>query len=188
MSIEISNESGMDVSEEDLISVARFAIARMNVHPAAELSMVLVELDTMADLHMRWMDLPGPTDVMSFPMDELEPGGRPDSPDPGPSMLGDIVLCPAFAAGQAKKAGHSLEHELALLTVHGVLHLLGYDHAEPDEEKEMFALQNQLLAEWYENLRRAHREAALAERDRRLLGKAGFFDAPSLDGPSDAQR
>ncbi|MBJ8342285.1 MULTISPECIES: rRNA maturation RNase YbeY [Antrihabitans] len=177
MSIEVANESGMDVSEEDLIAVARFAIARMDVHPAAELSMVLVDLDTMADLHMRWMDLPGPTDVMSFPMDELEPGGRPDSPMPGPSMLGDIVLCPAFAATQAKKAGHSLAHELALLTVHGVLHLLGFDHAEPEEEKEMFGLQNNLLAEWYESIRKAEREAALAERDRRLLGKAGFFDA-----------
>src|SRR5680860_1224584 len=98
MSIEISNESGVDVSEEELISVARFVIGRMDVHPAAGLSMVLVDSAAMADLHMRWMDLPGPTDVMSFPMDELEPGGRPDSPDPGPAMLGDIVLCPSFAA------------------------------------------------------------------------------------------
>ncbi|MFC7958376.1 rRNA maturation RNase YbeY [Rhodococcoides kroppenstedtii] len=174
MSIEVFNESGMDVGEEDLISVARFAIARMDVHPAAELSMVLVDSPTMADLHMRWMDLPGPTDVMSFPMDELEPGGRPDAPEPGPSMLGDIVLCPSFAADQADKAGHSLAHELALLTVHGVLHLLGYDHAEPDEEKEMFGLQNSLLEEWYESLRRSEREAAAAERDSRLLGKTGF--------------
>ncbi|QBJ95001.1 rRNA maturation RNase YbeY [Rhodococcus sp. ABRD24] len=178
MSIEISNESGMDVSEVDLISVARFVIARMDVHPAAELSMVLVDSATMADLHMRWMDLPGPTDVMSFPMDELEPGGRPDAPEPGPSMLGDIVLCPSFAADQAQTAGHSLDHELALLTVHGVLHLLGYDHAEPEEEKEMFGLQNRLLEEWYEDLRRAEHEAELAARDRKLLGKAGFFDGP----------
>ncbi|MCY4668185.1 MAG: rRNA maturation RNase YbeY, partial [Rhodococcus sp.] len=153
MSIEVSNESGMDISEPELISVARFVIARMDVHPAAELSMVLVDSATMADLHVRWMDLPGPTDVMSFPMDELEPGGRPDSPEPGPSMLGDIVLCPSFAADQADKAGHSLAHELALLTVHGVLHLLGYDHAEPEEEKEMFGLQNNLLEEWDEQLR-----------------------------------
>lgn len=178
MSIEISNESGMEVSEEDLLDVARFVIARMDVHPAAELSMVLVDSDTMADLHMRWMDLPGPTDVMSFPMDELEPGGRPDAPEPGPAMLGDIVLCPPFAADQAEKAGHAVAHELALLTVHGMLHLLGYDHAEPEEEKEMFALQNQLLEEWYEELRRAEQEARLAARDQSLLGKAGFVDTP----------
>ena len=93
-------------------------------------------------------------------------------------MLGDIVLCPSFAADQADKAGHPLAHELALLTVHGVLHLLGYDHAEPEEEKEMFGLQNQLLDDWYEDLRRAERDAALAARDQKLLGKAGFFDAP----------
>jgi probable rRNA maturation factor len=174
MSIEVSNESGMDVSEPELVSVARFAIASMDVHPAAELSMVLVDSATMADLHMRWMDLPGPTDVMSFPMDELEPGGRPDAPDPGPSMLGDIVLCPSFAADQAAAAGHPLEHELALLTVHGVLHLLGYDHAEPDEEKEMFGLQNRILEEWYEELRRAEEADLQAIRDNRLLGKTGF--------------
>ena len=94
------------------------------------------------------MDLPGPTDVMSFPMDELEPGGRPDAPEPGPSMLGDIALCPEFAAEQAAAAGHSLGQELALLTVHGVLHLLGYDHAEPDEQVVMFGLNDRLAAAW----------------------------------------
>lgn len=178
MSIEVSNESGLDVSEEELISVARFVIAEMKVNPAAELSMVLLDVSSMADLHMRWMDLPGPTDVMSFPMDELEPGGRPDSPEPGPSMLGDIVLCPQFAAEQAVAAGHSLGHELALLTVHGVLHLLGYDHAEPDEEKEMFALQRKLLDEWYSDQMQALRRARQLEKDRRLLDKTRYFDQP----------
>jgi probable rRNA maturation factor len=175
MSIEVSNESGLDVSEEELISVARFVIRRMDVNPAAELSMVLLDTNAMADLHMRWMDLPGPTDVMSFPMDEIEPGGRPDAPDPGPSMLGDIVLCPQFAADQAAAAGHSLGHELALLTVHGVLHLLGFDHAEPDEEKEMFALQRRLLEEWVAEQVEAYHSDRQAERDRRLLDKSRHF-------------
>jgi probable rRNA maturation factor len=176
MSIEVSNESGIDVSEEELISVARFVIKKLEVNPAAELSMVLLDSAAMADLHMRWMDLPGPTDVMSFPMDELEPGGRPDSPEPGPSMLGDIVLCPAFAGEQAATAGHSLGHELALLTVHGVLHLLGYDHAEPNEEKEMFALQGQLLEEWVADQVQAYHQERQSEKDRRLLDKSRFFD------------
>jgi probable rRNA maturation factor len=178
MTIEVSNESGLDVSEEELISVARFVIRRMDVNPAAELSMVLLDTNAMADLHMRWMDLPGPTDVMSFPMDELEPGGRPDAPEPGPSMLGDIVLCPQFAADQATAAGHSLGQELALLTVHGVLHLLGYDHAEPDEEKEMFDLQRTLLEEWVGEQVQAYHQDRQIEKDRRLLDKSQFFDEP----------
>ncbi|CAN5716785.1 rRNA maturation RNase YbeY [soil metagenome] len=176
MSIEVSNESGLDVSEAELISVARFVIAAMKVNPGAELSMVLLDTAAMADLHMRWMDLPGPTDVMSFPMDELEPGGRPDASEPGPSMLGDIVLCPQFAADQAATAGHPLEHELALLTVHGVLHLLGYDHAEPDEEKEMFALQGRLLEDWYADQAKLFHKELQTEKDRRLLDKSRYFD------------
>jgi probable rRNA maturation factor len=177
MSIEVANESGLDVSEDELISIARFVIDKLNIHPDAELSMVLLDSTSMADLHMRWMDLPGPTDVMSFPMDELEPGGRPDAPEPGPAMLGDIVLCPEFAAEQAAAAGHSLGHELALLTVHGVLHLLGYDHAEPEEEKEMFALQRQLLEEWVGEQVKAYHVDRQSEKDRRLL-ESRYFDEP----------
>ncbi|KKW64678.1 rRNA maturation RNase YbeY [Mycolicibacterium elephantis] len=178
MSIEVSNESGIDVSEDELISVARFVIRKLNVHPAAELSMVLLDTAAMADLHMRWMDLPGPTDVMSFPMDELEPGGRPDAPEPGPAMLGDIALCPEFAAEQAVAAGHSLGQELALLTVHGVLHLLGYDHAEPDEEREMFALQRQLLEEWVAEQVESYHQHRQSEKERRLLDNSRYFDEP----------
>ena len=176
MSIEVSNESGLDVSEVELVSVAKFVLAKMDVNPGAELSMVLLDTAAMADLHMRWMDRPGPTDVMSFPMDELEPGGRPDAPEPGPSMLGDIALCPEFAAEQAAAAGHSLGQELALLTVHGVLHLLGYDHAEPDEEKEMFALQRRLLEEWVADQVETYRAETQSEKDRRLLDKSRYFD------------
>jgi probable rRNA maturation factor len=176
VSIEVANESGFDVSESELISVARFVIAKLGVNSAAELSVMLLDAAAMADLHMRWMDLPGPTDVMSFPMDELEPGGRPDAPEPGPEMLGDIVLCPEFAAEQAATAGHTLGHELALLTIHGVLHLLGYDHAEPDEEKEMFSLQRQLLEEWVADQVDAYHQDRQTEKDRRLLDKSRYFD------------
>ncbi|QRP61512.1 rRNA maturation RNase YbeY [Corynebacterium minutissimum] len=156
MSIEFINESGFDgVNEEMLIDVCSYALGRLDVNPDAECTITAVDLQTIADLHVRWMDLEGPTDVMSFPMDELTPGatgGRPDAPEPGPAMLGDIVLCPEFAQRQANAAGHSLGHELALLTIHGCLHLLGYDHTTAAEEKEMFGLQNELLADWYEDL------------------------------------
>jgi len=97
----------------------------------------------MEVLHVQWMDLPGPTDVMSFPMDELRPGGQDKEPMEG--ILGDIVLCPTVAARQASEAGHAAAEELLLLTTHGMLHLLGFDHDEPDEEREMFELQRQLL-------------------------------------------
>ncbi|MFT3715591.1 MAG: rRNA maturation RNase YbeY [Gordonia sp. (in: high G+C Gram-positive bacteria)] len=186
MTIELFNESGVDAPNDEIIEVARFAMARMDVHPAAELSIQLVDNDTMADLHMQWMDLPGPTDVMSFPMDELTPGGRPDASEPGPAMLGDIVLCPEFAADQAKKQNHSYEHELAVLTVHGVLHLLGFDHAEPEEKKEMFGLQNQILQDWYDA--RADRTAARMqeEKDARLLRNVGLHsDTDTTDTDTD---
>lgn len=143
MSIEFANESGFDVDEAEVVAVAAFAIAAMDVHPGAELNMLAVDLDTMADLHVKWMDLPGPTDVMSFPMDELRPGR--DGIDPEEGILGDLVLCPTVAAKQAEEAGHAPAEEMLLLTVHGILHLLGFDHAEPDERKEMFDLQRTLL-------------------------------------------
>lgn len=143
MTIEVSNESGIDVSESELVSVARFVIRKMDVNPAAELSMVLLDSAAMADLHMRWMDLPGPTDVMSFPMDELTPG-TPEHPAPE-GLLGDVVLCPSVAAKQAAESGHSAVEEMLLLTVHSILHLLGYDHMEEDERTEMFDLQRKLL-------------------------------------------
>lgn len=156
MSIEVFNESGYDgVNEEMLIDILSFALGEMDIHPDAEASIHIVDSATIAELHVKWLDLEGPTDVMSFPMDELTPGySRPDGATPGPAMLGDIVLCPEFAEKQATKAGHDLPHELALLTVHGCLHLLGYDHVEPAQEREMFALQNELLADWYDDVDR----------------------------------
>jgi probable rRNA maturation factor len=178
VSIEVSNESGVAVDESAIASVARHVLATMHVNPAAELSVMVVTLEVMTELHERWMDEPGPTDVMAFPMDDLvDESRRPDAPDIGPALLGDVVLCPAFAAAQARKAGHGLADELHLLTVHGVLHLLGYDHAEPEQEREMFGLQNRLLTQW----RSARTEAAAREaqrrHDSRLLGTVGLEDS-----------
>ena len=101
----------------------------------------------MEALHVQWMDEPGPTDVLSFPMDELRPGTQ-EQPTP-PGLLGDIVLCPQVAETQAQAAKHSTLDELILLTTHGTLHLLGFDHAEPAEEREMFGLQRELIARVY---------------------------------------
>jgi probable rRNA maturation factor len=176
VSIEIANESGVAVDESSIVSAARFALDRLGVSRLAELSVSLVELEVMADLHERWMEQPGPTDVMAFPMDELDSARRPDAPDSGPALLGDIVLCPAFARDQARQAGHSLLDELHLLTVHGVLHLLGYDHAEPAEEREMFTLQKRILADFRVARADAKRRAAQRREDDKLLGAAGLDD------------
>ncbi|MFC5380035.1 rRNA maturation RNase YbeY [Aquipuribacter nitratireducens] len=144
--IDVLNESGTTVpglEEHELGECVRFVLDAMHVHPQAEVTVALVDEAAIAALHERWMDLPGPTDVMSFPMDELRPG-REDAPS-GPGQVGDVVLCPQVAARQAETAGHPVAEEVLLLTVHGTLHLLGYDHAEPDEEREMFDLQRRLL-------------------------------------------
>lgn len=186
MSIELANESGVEAPAELIIGAARFAVGAMDVNPAAELSLLLVDEDTMADMHVQWMDLPGPTDVMSFPMDELVPGGRPDAAEPGPAILGDIVICPAFAKRQAKEARRSFDHELAMLTIHGVLHLLGYDHAEPEEEKEMFGLQNSILEEFYAERHRVAQVQRQSDRDTKLLTNIGFSDVASVDAALDA--
>ena len=143
MSIEVNNESGFAVDEAEFAALGRHVLDAMRVHPQTDLSILLVDEEVMTDLHVRWMDEPGPTDVLSFPMDELRPG-TDDEPTPA-GLLGDVVLCPSVAARQAKDAGHSTSEELLLLTTHGILHLLGFDHAEPEEEKEMFGLQRQLL-------------------------------------------
>ncbi len=146
MTIDVNNESGVDVDENALARLSRFVLDELRIHPLAELSVLLVDSDAMAALHVQWMDEAGPTDVLSFPMDELRPGADDREPEPG--LLGDVVICPQVAAEQATKNGHSAEHELHLLCTHGILHLLGYDHAEPDEEKQMFDLQRDLLRSW----------------------------------------
>ncbi|MDP9102266.1 MAG: rRNA maturation RNase YbeY [Actinomycetota bacterium] len=162
MSIEVANESGSAVDEASLVRLARHVLDHMGVSPLAELSLLIVDEDEMARLHQKWMGEPGPTDVMAFPMDELDlrgsrgvshgqyRGGPDEDEDTGPTVLGDIVLCPTVAAAQALAAGHSSEDELHLLCTHGVLHLLGYDHGEPAEYEEMFGLQGRLLASWRE--------------------------------------
>ena len=146
MTIEILNESGTEIGIKKLSTLSRFVMDRMRVHPLAELCIKVVDEDTIATLNERWMEATGPTDVLAFPMDELRPGLVNEDPEEG--VLGDLVICPAVAERQAKEAGHPTEDELDLLTVHGILHLLGYDHAAPDEHKEMFGLQARLLGEW----------------------------------------
>jgi probable rRNA maturation factor len=156
MSIEIANESGIDVDESLLAGLARHVLDDMRVHPLAELSVLLVDEPAITELHVRWMGEEGPTDVLAFPMDELrlpQPGGPHGDHGTVPAgatdvLLGDVVICPQVAAIQAAEADHDVQDEIDLLCTHGILHLLGYDHAEPEEHATMFGLQDRLLASW----------------------------------------
>jgi probable rRNA maturation factor len=150
VSIEVANESGVDINVFALEQLARHVLNEMGVHPLVELSIRLVDVDAMTALHEHFMNEPGPTDVLAFPMDELndQRDDASEDDDVPPTLLGDVVLCPEIARRQAAQAGHSPEDELHLLCAHGVLHLLGYDHGEPAEEREMFTAQSRLLQSW----------------------------------------
>jgi len=143
VSIEVLNESGYDLDLDHLAGLARFVLDRMRVHPQAELCIKAVDEATIARLNEQWMEKEGPTDVLAFPMDELRPGLVDEEPEEG--VLGDLMLAPSVAERQGEATGHGLVPELELLTTHGILHLLGYDHAEPEEHRAMFTLQAELL-------------------------------------------
>lgn len=140
---EVINETDYEIDGAEFAALADHVLTSMHVATDAELNILFIDPKSMEDLHIRWLDLPGPTDVMSFPMDELRPGTA-DRPTPT-GTLGDICICPQVAEQQAKDAGHTTVEEMLMLATHGMLHLLGYDHAEEDEKKEMFALQRTLL-------------------------------------------
>jgi probable rRNA maturation factor len=149
LSIEISNETNFAIDEVRVLRLAEFALDNMRIHPAAELAIIFVDEKAMEQLHLQWMDEPGATDVLSFPMDELRPGTESEPTPPG--LLGDIVICPTVAEKQAVAAGHETINEVLLLTTHGVLHLLGFDHVDPEEELEMFGIQKSILKQYYES-------------------------------------
>lgn len=149
MAIDIDDSSGVAwVDNSRIEAQAAYLLDRLHLSPDADLSILLVDEEEMARLHVEWMDEAGPTDVLSFPMDDLR-AGDPSGPRVE-GILGDIVLCPTVAARQGEVAGHAADVELSLLLTHGVLHLLGHDHAEPEEHERMFALQAELLQGWLE--------------------------------------
>jgi probable rRNA maturation factor len=146
VTVDINNESGLEADGPGLVRLATFALDQLRIHPLAELSILLVDEDTMSAYHQKYLGEPGPTDVLSFPMDELRPPD--DEEEPSAGLLGDVVLCPAVTVRQAAEHGRSADAEAEYLLVHGLLHLLGYDHAEPEERAEMFSLTDKIVAAW----------------------------------------
>lgn len=140
MAVYLTDEQSDPVDAQDLVDLARFVLGRQRVPDEMEVALLLVDRDTMAALNRQHMGKDGPTDVLAFPIDE--PGESPPGP---PAVLGDVVLCPAVAAAQATQRVKPLQQELQLLTVHGLLHLLGMDHADPVTEADMFGLTDDLL-------------------------------------------
>ncbi len=172
MSVFVANEqTEQSVDEEHLALLASLAMEAEGVEES-EVSILVVDRTVMTQLNKRYMGEEGPTDVLAFPIDGPSPAsGPPEGPagprgfadervlddddldddeedDDAPWLLGDVVLCPAYASENARRAGHSLAAELELLTVHGILHLCGFDHAEPDDERDMRARTDELLARW----------------------------------------
>jgi probable rRNA maturation factor len=141
MSIEVTNTSGQLVPADQLTSLLTFALGVLDLNPANDLSVSFVKDDYMSELHLKWMDEPGTTDVLSFPMDM--PLTSQDI-----VTLGDIVISTVVAQTQAQAQGHSTDHEIYILATHGLLHILGYDHADKEEEKTMFALQEKIVTDW----------------------------------------
>jgi len=142
----VADEAGAACDTHALAVLAGYLFDRLRLHPECELGITLVDSERMSTLHEDWMQEPGPTDVLSFPIDEVRPGQPGEEPVPG--VLGDIVLCPSFASAQAAAAGRTLDEELQFLVTHGTLHLIGYDHATQEEYDAMFALQDALLDGW----------------------------------------
>ena len=145
MTIEVINTSGQLVPATEINSLLTFALLELQLNPECEINVSFVDDEYMTELHIKWMDEPGTTDVLSFPMDMPETPGEAVT-------LGDIVISPVVAAEQAKAQGHSIEHEIFILATHGLLHILGYDHADKAEEKVMFDLQEKIVRDWQKGL------------------------------------
>jgi probable rRNA maturation factor len=141
MTIEVTNTSGQLVPTTEMVSLMTHAMNALELNPECDLSISFVEDEYMTELHIKWMDEPGTTDVLSFPMDMPEQPGEVVT-------LGDIVISPVVAAAQALNQGHSTEHEIYILATHGLLHIIGYDHADKADEKVMFELQEKIVSDW----------------------------------------
>jgi probable rRNA maturation factor len=159
-------QSDVVVDLDRLVQLAQDVLADRKIKGDCELAITFVDATAMTELNKQFMDEDHATDVLAFPIDDelVESGRSPDSgttgpdrpePEPGdvPILLGDVMVCPSVAATNAAGLGRTTDEELALLVVHGILHVLGMDHAEPDEERAMFALQEDLLERLYRTAR-----------------------------------
>ncbi len=145
MTVNVSAEqTEVAVDTLRLERLARFVLAREGADEEAELSVALVDEDEMRRLNERYTGREGATDVLAFPMDEAEAEGESEEPEE-PVLLGDVIICPALASQNAREYGTTPEKEISLLLVHGILHLVGFEHDGEAEAETMRARERELL-------------------------------------------
>lgn len=136
--VEIKEEFDQKIDASPLQDTAQKALAALGKSPDQDIQIIIADDESLQNLNNEFMGIDAPTDVLTFPLDF-------DNPESGTVYLGDIIISYPQAERQAQKAGHQTLEEIKLLIVHGILHLLGHDHAEPEEKEKMWALQNSLL-------------------------------------------
>lgn len=134
----INIESDYSLSRDLLGRAAQAVLEHESESMDSDLSIVLTDNARLHELNLNYLGIDAPTDVLSFPASETDP-------ETGARYIGDILISIPRAQEQADAAGHPLESEVQLLIVHGILHLLGYDHAEPDEKARMWNAQSEIL-------------------------------------------
>lgn len=152
----------IDIEVSRYVALAQLTLARENIMGTCEMSLIFCDEDSMTKLNEQYMDKEGPTDVLAFPVDDdivgsgrnPDNGGRgpgtPAEDDEIPQLIGDVYISPTIALKQANERDKSFDSEVALLVVHGTLHLLSYDHYEPDEREQMQGREREILKEFFE--------------------------------------
>ena len=147
MIVLLADEQDDPLPHAHLIELAESVLLGEGLSEGTELSIVLADRDKITDFNGRFLGKKGATDVLAFPIEDLEPGfvAQPDPAGP-PLTLGDVFICPAVVRENATESGVAFEDEMALMVVHGILHLLGYDHAVDTDAERMEARERDLLA------------------------------------------
>ena len=146
MNVFLADEQDEPLPSDDLLKLAETVMAAEGLAASTEVTLLAVGDDQMAEYNERFMSRQGPTDVLAFPLEQLEPGQIPVPPVNGPPVnLGDVIIAPAYIERQAVEREVSYDDELALMVTHGILHLLGYDHNDEKEAEAMERREAQLL-------------------------------------------
>ncbi len=138
MTVLVTDDQDDPVPTKPLSDLAKITIEAEGLDSETVVALAFVDVAAMTVLNESHMDTPGPTDVLSFPIEDAVPGTPPErDPDGPPLLIGDIFICPEVVRRNAEEAGVSVEDEMSLMVVHGVLHLLGYDHVDDDDAELM---------------------------------------------------